>query len=545
MFGAFAAPTMISPSRSTFLFGGAEGTLETIKSKYQGSTLASHIADEELSSLGKDGLYNVYEIATKDSEDEPLEYAVMTPNVNPYIAVVMPQHPEKIFAIFEPKNAGFNGDCYWEFVGHTFSVAEYDAMVSAMKDGYNATQQDLAPYQITDRLIPKLIPDHGYFSFQECIGNNVSLTAPTLVWTEFLGDFQFNVTDALQYPWDTEEYKEEHFDEISAWNENCDWDEYVPTTPVWHQPTGGKCAMWSYLKEVDPINSRYRNGEAMHFSPFPNDHFISSDYYEFDAFFFYPILYVDRSKSGVFNKVQFSEDFPGLDGLESRSWFYKDYDSIRSRLDTTSEALSGSNTRYFGTPVWRVTFTDTPFQSSIDEDRYYFCAPAFDTAPITTLVGSTAQAYQTYYNRPQAKNDLIFWSEPKSNYSGSGLSGGYDVRVETFLSCAIDRESRIEGYPRAYFRYKSISFKSTAFDVTYTTTTAPRRGSSMFAQEVVAEGQEPKGGYATLNWFKNSYGPLTQYYIEDNDSFATQPILDGAYMSQGVFQLLEMKTKPT
>jgi hypothetical protein len=54
----------------------------------------------------------------------------------------------------------------------------------------------------------------------------------------------------------------------------------------------------------------------------------------------------------------------------------------------------------------------------------------------------------------------------------------------------------------------------------------------------------PRGGTITVGWYDNSIQPITDFYIKDANSFRQQTILDGADMTMGVFQVLEMKKDP-
>lgn len=523
MFYAYPARTMLIPSISTRLFG------DSIVGRLQGGSLNNFMPIPSLSALGTDNLYDVYNVW----DEERGYYNVMTPNVNPYIAVVCPGAETSAYAIYKPTNLPFNGDTVWTAVANNSDLADRIAATISANDPQ-------MPAHLEELVKSDLLPHTGYFSLQKCkvLGHEQM----NFFFTKNLGDYSFGVDeeDAFQYPWDTEEFKQEHAQEIEEYNQNINyWENYIPSKAVWHQPYGARLAMVADadpIKSVDPIGAMKLNGDPMVFDLLPNEFNVS---FQMSAYFFYPLLYVDPDCTGEFVKLDFTDGFPSIDGFG----FYGDA-STGSSYRLNNEMANGVRTKYFGTPIWKLTFNNVPFDSDIDPTRDYFVAFARDGGVLTQNITNADQARQYYFNRPTIKNDVMFWSEAKEDFLSGYL--GRDVRAENFLSCAFTQQRGLDTAHSNRYAFDGLAFRSVAYNAVWKTASCPKRGGGGTATEVIPDdpSYNPRGGTITVGWYDNSIQPITDFYIKDANSFRQQTILDGADMTMGVFQVLEMKKDP-
>lgn len=523
MFYAYPARTMLIPSITTRLFEG------TVEGRLQGVSLNNFMPIPSLSALGTDNLYDVYNMF----DDDRGYYNVMTPNVNPFIAVVCPGAETSAYAVFKPTNLPFNGDTVWTLMGANHDLDE------RIKATISADDPQMPSY-LSGMVANEILPSNGYFSMQKCkvLGHEQM----NFFYTKHLGDFSFGVgeEDAFQYPWDTEEFKQEHAQEIEEYNQNQGyWDDYVPSKAVWHQPYGARLAMVADadpVNRIDPIGTMKLNGDPMVFDLLPNEFNVS---FQMSAYFFYPLLYVDPTGVGEFQKLSAGDGFPNIDGY----WFYGDA-STGSNYRLNDEMANGVSKKYLGAAVWKLSFENVPFTSDIDPDRNYYVAFAHDGGVLTQNITNADQARQYYYNRPTIKNDAMFWSEAKSDE----LSGdfGRDVRVENFLSCAFTHQRGLDTAHANRYAFDGLAFRSVAYGAVWKTASCPKRGSGGTATEVIPDdpNYNSKGGTIHLAWYPYNTATITNFYIRDANSFRQQTILDGADMTMGVFQVLEMKIDP-
>ena len=540
MFYVSPAPTMVSPSMATKLFGEIEdGKPSMLVMKGLGASNANQIVNQELSSQSTEGLYNLYrmeKVEEVEGEEVKTEYAVATPNVNPYLLIEHPDLPGKPYAIFEPRSVSFNGDIVWTRLWpltNPYPDKNLHLLDEEVMGKY--------PNSLKTALSNTINPQNGYFSIQKS-GNILGNNRPLLVWTKYLEDNHTAAGSTLmfQYPWDTAEWKAEHSDEISAYNAQYGGEKYVPEEEVFHGPCGAKYAYYAYIEPVDPIKDKKLNGDAMVFYPSGagRDHLKS-----FYGYFFYPLLYIDGSGNGILEKLK-AEDMPDymaadISGVAGPLYRADESGVNAATVYLTNEISSSPDQKRYGTPVWRVEFDQCPFP--VDSKRNYYCAFINDGYALTVNISSQDLAKQTYFNRPSIDNNVILWSEPKSNVSDN--TPGKDARIEDIVKVGLEQTKDYEGH-RNWWRFTSCVFYSQSHDVYYKTNGCPRRGSSATATEQVPEGAEPKGGSVHMHWNKNSVVPITPYYLTGIDSFRTQPVLDGANMNFGIFQVLETRIKP-
>ena len=527
MYQLAPAPTMISPSMATKLFGTVEaGAPSLLALKGMGDSIGYQVVNQELTTFGSDYLYNFYYLETQTEQGDPRNYCVATTNVNPYLMIELDDHPGEPYAIFKPEDVSFNGDVIWTLHWHNNDI-ECNLLMDQSYADY--------PDAITSKLSSVVRPNSGYFSIQRTGTDSGQTTLPRLVWTKYIEDAYIPYGQGImQYPWDTLDWKMQHQAAISAWNASHSWDEYVPMEPVYHGVTGAKYAYYTYVDPVDPLKYGFLNGPAMTFYPAGDGMGKMKPFY---GYFFYPLLYLDSAGTGVLHKLNKDEEMPTFLSASYRA-DYSGIGAYTTYLD--DEILSGPSTKKYGTPIWKLDFPDCPFE--VDEDRNYFCAFVSDGAILTVNISNTNQAWQAYCNRPTVKNNVIMWSEPKSN-AGDGTPGK-DVQVEDFLSVGLERTKDYQGHSN-WFRFTSCVFKSPSTGAIYKTDGIPHRGNGATANEWVPDPVTPyKGGRVIMTWYRNSVFPITQYYLTDIDSFRTQPVLDGADMHFGIFQVLETRVNP-
>ena len=246
---------------------------------------------------------------------------------------------------------------------------------------------------------------------------------------------------------------------------------------------------------------------------------------------------LSQNGTGILHKLNKDQEMPTF--LSAR--YRADNSGIGSyTIYLDNEILSGPSTKKYGTPIWKLDFPDCPFQ--VDSERNYYCAFVNDASVLTVNISNQDLAWKTYCNRPNVKNNVIMWSEPKSNIGDN--TPGRDVQVEDFLSVGLERTNDYSGHSN-WFRFTSCVFISPSTGAVYKTDGVPHRGSPAVANEWVPDPTTPyKGGRVVMTWQRNSVYPITQYYLRNIDSFNTQPVLDGADMQFGIFQVLETRVNP-
>lgn len=523
MFLANPTPQMVSPSESTKLFGGKSGKILT---KLEGSDINNLVVNTQTSASGSDHYYNAYHVSADSGV-----YGVMTPYVNPFLLIEMVDSPGKRYAVYEPLNVSFNGDTIWHYLlGSEDSLSDF-----ALSDMLIQSEWKDADNRIKNYVASDILSENGYFTTQ--IGQ-IGSDSLKIVYTNYLEDayVPFGAANCFQYPWDKADWKTANSADIEQHNINVlsaprQWNHYVPETEVWHGVAGAKYSFYADIRPVDPVGTGKASGPAMTFYPTGDG---TNRVKPFRGYFFYPILYVDADNTGVFQRVRPDSSMPQDFGTN-----YRTYRSSGTGYSLAQQILSGAETKYFGTPVWEMTFADDcPFSASIDPDRRYFVSLANDGSPLTVTISNANTAAQTYYNRPRITNNVLMWSEAQSDFDDGTL--GKDTRVETFLSAGLEH-TRF-GSTGNRFTFGPLVFRSTQYNAYYKTPSCPQRGSSTTATEWVATPDTPyKGGSITLTWYNNFLNPVTNYYLEDIENIQKQPILDGADMTTGVFQVLESR----
>lgn len=525
MFYAYPSRTLLSPSKTTQVFSGSNGE-GTIVGRLQGVTTNNLMPIPALSATGTDYIYDMYNIYNEADG----YYNVMTPNVNPYLMVVCPGAETSAFAIFQPTNMPFNGDTIWKPLAYNMDLRD------AIKSTISANDPQM-PSLLSSNIADQMIPWDGYFSFQRGVKNGQEKMV--LAYTKYLGDFYLGLTkeDSFQYIWDKEVFKIAYAQEIADYNQNTGyWENYIPSIEVWHQPKGARLAMVAEdISPVNPIATGHLNGEAMVLKQLPNEYNMD---YQMTAYFFYPLMYLDRNCTGEFEKLSTSAEFPKYDNFN----FYSDHSTgTGTRLNDQME--HGAAVRKYGTPVWKLTFEGVPFQVDVDPSRDYFVAYVEDGGVLKANITNENQAREYYYNRPTIKNNVIFWSEPKADLSADLY--GKDVHLETFLSCAFTQKRGVDTDHTNRYIYDSLAFRSNAYGAIWKTSTCPKRGNSYTATEVIPDPEyTPKGGTIHVEWDRNELFGITKFYVKDEYSYRDQIILDGVDMTMGVFQVLEMKLDP-
>ena len=548
MFQANPGRTLPSiASASTELMPGV------ITASYRGysDNLIADYTDAEHYRLNDDHLYRVYScrdwVVDEESSIE-YNYSVMTPNVMPHLLVCLTVNgnPEP-YALYEPSGIVVRGEQLWTYSSSNYS---YSARRVELQEAWEAEHPDSKFSKIGSPWDQFFVG--GYWS-------NMPFGTPgnasnRLTWTPFLNEQLLHDSNGFQFPWDKQGWKQQHAAEFEAWTR--DWvdktGDYYRGMPgaKWHFYLPGTFTSGEqpYYGAVRPFWNRVASGVEM-------DIWAGGDAYNFEpcwdfkAYFFYPLLYMDYGNTGNFLKVPLQEDFPDFTKITYK--FNADTRDITGNQNKYQYDLrDAKSTRRFGTPVWKMVFTDVPF--AVDSDLDYFCTVINDGYVFGDQTNNTTidNNFKNRVGRTRMKDvtvsgsnyrnwrtkGLLMWTMPKTGKDRVSKIRQWDGITATIL------DARPEGVNKYMLTGIRFQYGTGASAVRWKTNSFPARRGGAIAQEEVGEGEESQNGSITLAWYKNYTGPVTQYYInaeEDTklNAYRTTTVLDGVDSSVGLFQI--------